>query len=141
MTFEELADSRIKLRVPVNTEIQFDRKLCDILGFEYDSFEDGEHISDYPLELNAGITELYMYTDVVSSSFLGDTLAPILKIIPIGNENGNQIIKYFPVPLYFPVKKRHFDTIDIELRTSAGTPMKFISGKTNLVLSFRRKPL
>lgn len=137
----ELFDSKVELVVRNNTKVTFNEKLSNILGFIANSFTEGSYKSDYILELRAGISEVYVYCDIVSSSLVGDVSAPILKIIPIANEYKEQIVKQFSVPLYFPIKKHHFDVIEIELVTSSGTPIKFLSGKTNIVLSFRRKIL
>lgn len=136
---EELPNNKVKLIVIKDIRVRFGEKLKDILGFTQSVFTEGEYISDYNLELTAGITEIYVYCDIVTSTLVGDSLAPILKVIPIANERGNQIVKHFSVPLYFRIKNQHFDSIEIEMRTSTGTPIKFISGKSSLVLSFRRK--
>ncbi|GIY24626.1 uncharacterized protein CDAR_572331 [Caerostris darwini] len=133
------ADSRVGLHVPRNTIVTFGEKLKELLGFNNETFVQGDYKSEYVLELRAGITEVYVYCDIVSASLVGDSSASILKIIPVANEHNDQIVKYFSVPLYFRVKKQFFDVIEIEMRTSSGTPLKFISGKTNLVLSFRKK--
>ncbi|GBO15550.1 hypothetical protein AVEN_196089-1 [Araneus ventricosus] len=133
------ADSRVGLHVPQHTVVTFGEKLKDLLGFSRQTFDHGDYKSEYVLELRAGITEVYVYCDIVSPSLVGDSLASILKIIPVANEHSEQIVKTFSVPLYFRVKKQFFDVIEIEMRTSSGTPIKFISGKTNLVLSFRKK--
>lgn len=136
---KQLPDLKTKLIVPKGHAVEFGEKLCEILGFTQNKFTEGEYVSEYNLELSAGITEIYVYTDIVSSSLVGDVSASILKIIPIGNESGNQIVKYFPVPIYFPLKKHYFDTIEIEFKTSTGSRLKFLSGKSYLVLSFRKK--
>ncbi|GFV21548.1 uncharacterized protein TNCV_5121351 [Trichonephila clavipes] len=133
------ADSRVGLHVPPHTVVMFGEKLKDLLGFSQDTFEQGDYKSEYVLELRAGITEVYVYCDIIAPSLVGDSLASILKIIPVANEQNEQIVKNFSVPLYFRVKKQFFDVIEIEMRTSSGTPIKFISGKSNLVLSFRKK--
>ncbi|GFQ82277.1 uncharacterized protein TNCT_546481 [Trichonephila clavata] len=135
----ELADSKVEMIVPPNIKVTFGEKLSNMLGFRTNIFTEGNYKSDYILELRAGITEVYVYCDIISPSLVGDVSAPILKIIPIANEYKEQIVKQFIVPLYFPVKKNYFDVIEIQLVTSSGTPIKFISGKTNRVLSFRRK--
>ncbi|GFW62206.1 uncharacterized protein TNCV_1686371 [Trichonephila clavipes] len=113
--------------------------MSNMLGFRTNTFMEGNYTSDYILELRAGITEVYVYYDIIAPSLVGDVSASILKIIPIANEYKEQIAKQFTAPLYFPIRKNYFDIIEIELVTSSGTPIKFISGKTNLVLSFRRK--
>ncbi|GFQ87435.1 uncharacterized protein TNCT_338081 [Trichonephila clavata] len=139
ISLKQTANLRVELHVPQHTVVTFGEKLKDLLGFSRDTFEHGDYKSEYVLELQAGITEVYVYCDIVAPSLVGDSLASILKIIPVANENNEQIVKHFPVPLYFRVKKQFFDVIEIEMRTSSGTPIKFISGKTNLVLSFRKK--
>ncbi|GFW46623.1 uncharacterized protein TNCV_1936931 [Trichonephila clavipes] len=133
------ADSRVGLHVPPHTVVMFGEKLKDLLGFSQDTFEQGDYKSEYVLELRAGITEVYVYYDIIAPSLVGDSLASILKIILVANEQNEQIVKTFSVLLYFRVKKQFFDVIEIEMRTSSETPIKFISGKSNLVLSFRKK--
>ncbi|GFY22022.1 uncharacterized protein TNCV_3296661 [Trichonephila clavipes] len=134
-----LVDSKVEMSVPLHTKVNFGEKLSNMLGFRTNTFTEGNYTSDYILELRAGITEVYVYCDVIATSLVGDVSASIFKIIPIANEYKEKITKQFTVPLYFPIRKNYFDTTEIELVTSSGTPIKFISGKTNLVLSFRRK--
>lgn len=134
-----LSNKKVKLTVPVDVAISIGKKLSEMLGFMKQDFITGEYISDYNLELKAGIDEIYVYTDIISPSLVGNTLSSILKVIPIANEKNEQIVKHFSTPLYFSVKKNHFDVIEIQMRSSAGIPIKFLSGKSNLVLSFRRK--
>ncbi|GFX76238.1 uncharacterized protein TNCV_1233761 [Trichonephila clavipes] len=111
-----------------------------MLGFRTNTFTKGNYTSDYILELRAGITEVYVYCDTIATSLVDDVPASILKIIPIANEYKEQIAKQFTVALYFPIKKNNpIDTIETELVTSSDTPIKFISGKTNLVLSFSKE--
>ncbi|GFS93507.1 uncharacterized protein TNCV_1982141 [Trichonephila clavipes] len=117
------ADSRVRLHVPQNILVTFGERLKDLLGFVQRTFTHGDYKSEYPLELRAGITEVYVYCDIVSESLVGDSSASILKIIPVGNEHSDQIVKYFTVPLYFRVKKQFFDLIEIQIRTSSGTPL------------------
>ncbi|GFX69194.1 uncharacterized protein TNCV_3563701 [Trichonephila clavipes] len=139
IVLRELVDSKVEMSVPLHTKVTFGEKLSNMLGFRMNTFTEGNYTSDYILELRAGITEVYVYCDIIAPSLVGDVSASILKIIPIANEYNEQIAKQFTVPLYFPIRKNYFDTIEIELVRSSGTPIKFISGKTNLVLSFRSK--
>ncbi|GFT35734.1 uncharacterized protein TNCV_2944121 [Trichonephila clavipes] len=139
IVLRELVDSKVEMSVPLHTKVTFGKQLSNMVGIRTNTFTEGNYTSDYALELRAGITEVYEYCDIIAPPLVGDVSASILKIIPIANEYKEQIAKQFTVPLYFPIKKNYFDTIEIELVTSSGTPIKFISGKTNLVLSFRRK--
>ncbi|GBL66040.1 hypothetical protein AVEN_190431-1 [Araneus ventricosus] len=139
ITLKLSSDSRVRLQVPSHTSVTFGEKLRDMLGFTQDTFEHGDYKAEYVLELRAGITEIYVYCDIIAPSLVGDSLASILKIIPIANEHNEQIVKNFSVPLYFRVKKQFFDSVELILKTSSGSDVKFISGKTNVVLSFRKK--
>ncbi|GFU40438.1 uncharacterized protein TNCV_1208051 [Trichonephila clavipes] len=139
IVLRELADSKIEMSAPLYTKVTLGEKLSNMLGFRTNTFTEGNYASDYILDLRAGITEVYVYCDIIAPSLVEDASASILKIIPIANEYKEQIAKQFTLPLYFPIKKNYFDTIEIELVTSSFTPIEFISGKTNIVLSFRRK--
>lgn len=133
VVLRESPDAKVEMTVPAETVITFGEKLKDLIGFVNGTFAEGKYTTEYTLDLSSGLTEVFVYCDLVEASLLGHAFAPILKIVPIANEKSEQIVKYFSVPLYFKVKKQHFDTINIELRTIRGTPIQFISGKTSRV--------
>lgn len=136
-----LPNWKVLMRVSPNQEINFSKGLADMLGFVETDFAEGEHISKYPLALDAGITEIYVYSDLISSHHVGDTFAPLLRVVPTRSERVDEIVKQYDRPLYFPLKKKFTETILIELRTGFGEKITFTSGKTHVVLSFRRKKL
>ena len=81
--------------------------------------------SSYPFHIEAsdvvdmtqGFNTLYVYTDVVESRVVGDTLAPLLRSIPISGRHG--------VALELPLdrngyKRRHGSTRAIRIRPSDG---------------------
>lgn len=138
----QLPNSTVLMEVLPKYEVILSKGLMEMLGFERTTFEAGMHISKYPLELDAGITEIFVYSDVVSSHHVGDSFAPLLRVIPVMVESGvDKIVKHYQRPLYFPLRKTFMDSIEIELRTSFGSKITFMSGKTHVVLSFRRKKL
>ncbi|GFR13523.1 uncharacterized protein TNCT_585971 [Trichonephila clavata] len=98
----------------------------------------GSYTGKYPMQLNAGISEIFVCSDVVESHHVGDSFSPLLRIIPCLNEKDHQIV-YYEKPLYFPIKKAFVETIEIDLRTSSGDNIIFTGGRTYAVLSFRRK--
>ncbi|GFQ70235.1 uncharacterized protein TNCT_11241 [Trichonephila clavata] len=108
-----MVDSKVEMSVPLHTKVTFGEKLSKMLGFQTNTFTEGNYTSDYILELRAGITEVYVYCDIIAPSLVGDVSAPILKFIPIANEYKEQIAKQFTVPLRFPIKKNYLDTIEI----------------------------
>ncbi|GFS30287.1 uncharacterized protein TNIN_120811 [Trichonephila inaurata madagascariensis] len=69
--FLQLAvDSRVRLHVSQNILVTFGERLKDLLGFVQRTFTHGDYKSEYPLELRAGITEVYVYCEIVSKSLL-----------------------------------------------------------------------
>lgn len=135
-------DLRVQLDVPKDHEISFCKGLSDMLGFvNTESFKNGTYVSNYALEIDGGITEIYIYTDIITSHNVGDTVSPLLRVIPCANEKEDQIVKHYDVPLYFPLRKQFIETIEIELKSSSGDNITFTGGKTLVVLSFRRKKL
>ncbi|GFR25178.1 uncharacterized protein TNCT_300661 [Trichonephila clavata] len=79
-------DSRVRLHVPQNILVRFAERIKYLLIFLQRTFTHGDYKSEYPLELSAGITEVYVYSDIVPESLVGDSSASILKIIPVGSE-------------------------------------------------------
>lgn len=139
---EQQPDLRVQLSVAENQEISFGKGLADMLGFiNIGPFKNGVYRSEYALEIDGGITEIYLYTDIIVSHNVGDTVSPLLRVIPCANEKEDQIVKHYDVPLYFPLRKTFIETIEIELKSSSGQNIIFTGGKTLVVLSFRRKKL
>ena len=135
----QLPDYKVLMEVPPECEVEFGKGLRDFLGFSDDRFKTGRYVSRYPLELDAGISEIFVYSDIVSSSHVGDSYAPLLRIIPCSNEKGEQIVKHYETPIYFPLRKHFFDSVEIELGSASGEKIVFSGGKTIVCLSFRRK--
>ncbi|GFY22160.1 uncharacterized protein TNCV_3298031 [Trichonephila clavipes] len=67
-----LVDSDVEMSVPLHTKETFGEKLSNMLGFRTNTFTEGNYTSDYILELRAGITEVYMYCDIIAPSLVGD---------------------------------------------------------------------
>lgn len=142
INLEQLPNLRVKLDVPEKCEVRFGSGLADMLGFSKAlSFKSGNYISDYPLELDGGITEIFVYTDIIASHHVGDSFSPLLRVIPCINEKEDQIVKHYNIPIYFPLRKHFIETIEIELKTSSGEDIIFTGGKTFVLLSFRRRKL
>ncbi|XP_067121503.1 uncharacterized protein [Centruroides vittatus] len=99
---------------------------------------EGEFIGTYPLELNAGITEIFVYSNIIESHHVGDTTAPLFRVIPVMGEKDQQIDKIYNTPIFFPVRTNHIETISIDIRSATGENIIFTSGKSLLVLCFRR---
>ncbi|GBL97718.1 hypothetical protein AVEN_44908-1 [Araneus ventricosus] len=139
LAFNHLANNKVKIHIPDTSTVNLQDGLRDLLGFKKSTLYGGTHISDYQLELDGGITEIYVYSDIIESHFVGDTIAPLLRIIPVMSTKEDQIVINYQRPLYFPLRKNYIDCIEIELKSSSGDGIIFTSGKSLLVLSFRRR--
>jgi len=90
-------------------------------------------------DLQAGITSLYIYCDVLEMSVLGNTEVPLLRIVSIPDQKHGAIIsKIYEHIRYVPLQKKHFDSIEIDIRDSYGEKIAFENGVVIVTLHFRR---
>jgi hypothetical protein len=83
---------------------------------------------------DGGIDSIYAYSDIVEPQLVGDTIAPLLGIVPLKTRNrGSRQFFTFTSPIYLPICKQQFSTIHIRLRTARGKPIPFPEGGTNVV--------
>ena len=77
--------------------------------FDIGNFSMRENIGKYPLPLDAGITKMYVYSDLASSYLVNNMFAPFLRIVTDLIENGgwrkNDIHsgKTVPFDIYYPI--------------------------------------
>jgi hypothetical protein len=86
------------------------------------------------------VHSLYIYSDVVKEQRVGDTLAPLLEIVPVRGVPGNRV-HYSVNPLtYLPVNRDYVDSINIVIMDEYGKPVTFPDDIENVVcrLRFRR---
>jgi len=121
--------------------IVFSESLARLLGFSSSKNYggDSEHRSITPTDLLLNTRNMFVYCDIVERSFVGDTSAPLLRVIKRVNNEGveTSYAKFNPVQ-YINVQQKSFDTIKIRMCTDDGRVMPFVRGKTILVLHFRR---
>ena len=84
------------------------------------------------------INSLYIYTDIISYQYVGDTLSPLLRnvIIPSTRSFLTESVIYNS-PHYVPVNKTHIDTINIKIKDEQGNNIRFERGKSIVKLHFR----
>jgi hypothetical protein len=86
-------------------------------------------------------THAYVYCDIVKSNIVGDTFAPLLRIVNMTGNNGQAMTTIvFNTLYYMAVGKREFQTIEINIRDDQGELVPFDTGKLNVRLHFRRSP-
>ncbi|GFQ70446.1 uncharacterized protein F54H12.2, partial [Trichonephila clavata] len=113
-------NNKVKIHIPDTSTVNLQDGLRDLLGFKKSTLHGGTHISDYPLELDGGITEIYVYSDIIESHFLGDTIAPLLRIIPVMSTKRRPNSAKLPKTAVFSSTQNYIDCIEIELKSNSG---------------------
>ncbi len=55
------------------------------------------------VDMAQGFYSLYVYTDVVEPRVVGDTVVPLLRVVPIEGKHGDVVSKSFDNVQYVPV--------------------------------------
>ena len=99
----------------------------------------------YVADVNRGIHSLYVYSDIVEPCPVGDTRAPLLRIVPIGNmvtqkntSSLSQMTQSFSRIHYHPLAHRRVATIEIDIKDSRGRPVPFERGEVVVTLHIRK---
>ncbi len=91
-----------------------------------------------PADINSALQHIFVYTDVAENIPVGDTSAPLLRIINTDGKHGQQIHSYFDRPRYLPLQKKNFDSITIDIRDDTGRSVPFEFGRAIVILHFRQ---
>lgn len=101
----------------------------------------GSNVS-YPNPKLPKLHNIMIYSDVVSSSIVGDVETNLLRCIPITGDHWSVQHNNFIKVQYLPVRTKKINQISVFLYTDYGERVPFSSGRTILTLDFRRiKPL
>jgi len=130
---------KVSLHIADDVKVQFSGDLALMLGLDKDVKYSGDS-ERFSTSLNASsVHSVYVYCDVLEHVAVGDTRAPLLRIVDKPkNEQDVNVHKIMNPILYVPLQKKNFDTVEINMITDDGIPMPFRSGKSFVVLEFRR---
>ena len=118
------------------------QEVADLFGGKpYERHFGGTFVGSRPLNPLLGNQSLYVYSDIVDFSLLGDTAAQILRSVSIKGEFMSLVTERFDIPHYVPVATNHFETITIGISTDLEDNAKFASGKSLVKLHFRPQRL
>jgi hypothetical protein len=91
-----------------------------------------------PIDMQIGLQHVHVYTDVAEDIPVGDTCAPLLRIVNAEGKHGHVIHRVYDRPRYIPVQKKHFDSISIHIYDDLGKPVLFEYGKVITVVHLRQ---
>lgn len=131
--------------------IQFSPAICSMLGVDarqnpilnYD--EDDDYIVDFvgdnACDVNRGFCSLYVYCNVLEQVPVGDTKAPLLRIVNVSGKSGDSVRTTYAKPVYIPLQQKTFDSIQVDIRSDIGRPIPFEYGKAIVTLHFRHRKI
>ena len=89
-------------------------------------------------DITRGINYIMLYCDLLEHVPVGDTKAPLLRIVDANGTNGEIVHRSYDEPRYIPLQKKNFDSIEMDLRDDLGSPIAFENGKLVVTLHFRQ---
>lgn len=122
-------------------------KLQYTLGYSVDegvmTLKGQKNAAMYPWDLSGGSSAMFIQADCVENQVVGDSLAPLLRVVPLnppsGVGYGQPIALVFNTPHYITVTKPELSSIEIKLLTDQGRPVFFNFGKSIVKLHFVRR--
>ena len=132
---------RCTIFLPKGVMLQLPENLGWQLGFDGGAFLINKTTGSRVVDLQYRAQTIYVYSDVVKHSIVGDKRAPLLRVVNVNpNLGDSQTVSFQPL-IYQPVSKTSFRQIGVYLRDLTGQPIPFERGTVNVVLAFRPIPL
>ena len=143
LTMEIDDKRRIQLKHSRNLVLGFETspRLTTILGLKgYNIKNKGYTFTGLEMEpsFDSHIANLYVYCDILEHVPVGDTMAPLLRCVNVKGKYGDRICETFTSPMYLPVQKKVFDSVEMNIMTDTGEPVPFTDGRSSVTLHFRR---
>ena len=123
--------------------LSLSKSLATLLGFDPNMklYGPGKlyHAKESPI-LDRAISNLYIYSNIVQSTFVGDVKGPLLVSCAYKRKNKfDSVTQYaFANPVYIPLHRSRLQKIDISVYDDAGELVPFLNGKLTLTLILRR---
>ena len=135
---------KASLTIQVPWYIDFTDDIHKEFGFTLKSIQAMQNATSFhainkiPDVLNP-INSLYIYSDIVEHQFVGDEVAPLLRVVAVtGSNNYGEIVnRIFTSPHYIPVSRNYIETIRLDIRDDTGEKIQFSPGKVLIKLHFK----
>lgn len=121
--------------------LRFSEQIANILGFRKHSIQKTKNRAVYVPDPFPGLNCILVYTDFIKESLVGDTSAPLLRMLPMHRGKRGDYVSYECFPLQFKeVLSKEISSIRIVLRDDSGRELPFMNtGRVVLTLEFREK--
>lgn len=123
--------------------ISFSQNVLNILGLKrkpHEYYTNGVY-TENPTDISQGFSALYVYADIVENRMVGDSMVPLLRVVPVENKSRSSDIQWvrFNHIQYVPVAQRNSDVIEINIRRDNGEIISFEGGKVVITLHFQKQ--
>jgi len=155
----EIKDHIFQYSVDVrsNESIEFSAKVSDMLGLPeptlkfaymlkenttYPELVTGHRLlgeGSNPVFVNCGNTKLFVYCDIIRPQYVGDVMAPCLRVVNYDGEYRKPKTLEFIHPQYYDLSVSEFDTIHLYILNEVGEFISFEFGNFTATLRFREK--
>ena len=119
----------------------FSGELREILGFnnhiDFIHFSESQcyKFSTRGIDLTGNLHSLFVYTDIIEPSYVGDCIAPLIQSISVAPVKfGEDIEVTYDNIHYHNVLLNEFETIEVNIRDETGAPFEFQFGITGITL-------
>ena len=137
---------KVHITVPRRQKIEFSLNMAKLMGMLTHSHFDVTSVrSDHSARVSRRkqFPTAFVYMDIVEPVVVGDSQVKLLRTVNMDAANGEdddvQMIHHiYTSPLYVPLGKKHFESIELNIMTDTGEPMPFAEGKSVAVLHFKR---
>jgi len=86
--------------------------------------------------MSSNIRSVYVYCDLLEHVSVGDTKAPLLRIVDKSTELEGNVNRVFNPTLYVPLQKKCFDSVEIDMMIDIGVPSRFFPESRSSSWSF-----
>ena len=134
------ATRKVSLRVfEDNASVTLSKPLQAILGFLHSFYHGpGVFTAEEMVDINQDYKSMFVYCDLVTPRPVGDAMVPLLRTLPIIDQQHKVIHAIFDRPHYIPLSRFQFDTVEILITSDLGQELSFPQGHTVVTLHFRR---
>jgi len=130
---------RVNMTIINDLCVMFSPALARLLGFRtMVKYCVSPFLAEHKMDFGSTVRSIYTYCDLVEHVSVGDTKAPLLRIVNRKSDEDVNVHQTFNPVMYVPLQKKCFDSVEINMMTDAGVPVPFNSGKSFVVLEFRR---
>ena len=143
---------RCKFDIAYLERIQLHPTMSGILGFEETTFksffapteqEPEPHriySAKYPADTNASFYSIYVYSNIIEDTLVGNTYVPLLQTVPIKTGRRGKLIHHeYLLPQYLKLQTGTLSSIEIKLCDESGNPVRFEKGHVIAKLHFKKE--